>query len=276
MEIKDLKNNILKNSIPNLLIFKVEEPVLARQFITQMSSTLNKYPRYFDRADEVLYEIKTNIKSDYLYIILNDPMILKNPDYIEQLKNPDRNVIVYFTELDSKSDFYKNNKDCIVDFKHLTKPTIIAYIMTILQKNKIAIQQEQAEQLVDKCNCNYSLCCNEVEKIITLGQSNSNLLMDYMLKNGFSDYRHTNIFSFVQGILNKDINVFDSKNRLDDSVISLLCILYKQAKNRLQASNGTDIRLVDIMQLCSKIDAGIKDATFNADYALNYLLLKVL
>lgn len=275
MEIKELKDSILKSNIPNLLVFKVEEPVLARQFINQMSTTLNKYPKYYDKADEVLYEIKTNIKSDFLYIILNDPLVLKNPEYLKELNSPERNIIVYYTELDSKSGFYKNNKDLIVDFKHLTKPTIIAYIMTVLQKNKITIQQEQAEQLVDKCNCNYSLCCNEIEKIITLGQANSNLVMNYMLENGFSDYRHTNMFSFVQGILNKDIKVFDSKNRLDDSVISLLYTLYKQTKDRLQATNGMDARLVDIMQLCSKIDAGIKDATLNADYALDYLLLRV-
>ena len=72
MDIKLLKNSILQNNIPKFLIFNAEEHTLCKQYIESMSTTLNKYHKYYDNADEVLYETSTNIKDDYLYIILND------------------------------------------------------------------------------------------------------------------------------------------------------------------------------------------------------------
>jgi len=276
MEIKDLKNNILKNEVPSLMVFYAEEPILAKQFIKQISTTLNKYYRYFDKAEEVLYELSTNLKDDYLFIILNDESVLKNPVYLQELSKPNRNVIVYFDELDTKSDFYKNNKDLIVSFRHLSRPTIIAYVQTLLEKNKLIVTQDRVEKFVDFCDCNYSLCCNELDKVLTLGQSSSNLVVDYMLKEGFSDYRQTNIFSFIQDVLNKNPEVFDKKCRMSEPLIGFLFNLYKQAKARLEATGGQDLRYVDIMQLCSSLDSCVKDGTLNADYLLNYLLLKVI
>ena len=271
MELKLLKSDIVSNNIPKFLIFNVEEPVLAKQYIQQMSSTLGKYYKYYDTIDEVLYETSTNLREDFLYVILNCD--IKNINQIEDLIKSNRHIILYLTSLDTKLEWYKKYKDFVVNFSHLDKYTIVAYLLKQLSLNRIIIDQDKIENLVDFCNCNFSLCVNELSKIITLNQDNSNILMDYMFNKGFSDYRKTNVFSFIQKILNKDKSLFEEISRLDDSIISIITILYNQAKNRLIKYNNNFY--ANIMQLCVELDCGIKDGTVNAESALDYLLMEV-
>ena len=274
MDIKELKSYISANNIPKFLIFNVENALLCKQYLVSISSTLGKHYKYYDTADEVLYETSTNLKDDYLYIILNDDKVLKNQNYITELKNTNRNVVLYYSELDIKSNFFSTNQSDIVTFKQLDKYTIVAYLMKQLEKSKIDISQDKIETLVDYCNCDLGCCMNELDKIIVLGQSNSNAVFKYLADKGFSDYRRTNIFTFLNKLLNKDISVFDDASRLDENFIGLLVLLYKNARTRLLSTNNH--RYADIMQLCYKLDSCIKDGRLKDTYLLDYLLLKVM
>ena len=69
MDIKLLKTDILSNNIPNFLIFEVYEYALAEQYIDYISSTINKPIKLYYSSKEVIYDIETNLKEDYLYII---------------------------------------------------------------------------------------------------------------------------------------------------------------------------------------------------------------
>lgn len=275
MDIKVLKASILQNNIPNFMIFSVNEANLCKQYINMISKTLNLPYKFYDSCDEVLYETSTNLKDSYLYIVLNDDKVIKNPKYVEELKKKtDRYIILYYTNLDYKCDLYKLYSQNVVIFKKLDKYTILAYLMKQLEKNKIDVDQRKVEKLIEFCNCDMGCCVNEIEKIITLNQSNSNMVFDYMLNNGFSDYRQTDLFAFIQKILNKDLTLYDDLMRLDESVIGLLFNLYNAAQKRLE-NDTENMRYVDIMRLCSFLDSGIKDGTISDAYALNYLLLKV-
>lgn len=274
MEIKLLKNNIKSNMIPNFLIFVGEEQALARQYIESISNTLGKHFKYYTTADEVLYETSTNLREDFLYIILNDDKVLKNTTYVDELIKTNRNIILYYTDFDYNETLFKTYKDYVVNFKKLDKYTILAYLMKKLDMNKIEIDQEKVEKLVDYCDCNLGCCLNELDKIITLGQSNSNLLFDYMSNNGFSDFRNVNVYKFIQKIINKDKTTFEDLIKLDESIVGILTLLYKSARKSLE--NRTDKRYIDILKLCSKLDGAIKDGSVNSDYVLDYLLLKVM
>ena len=146
--------------------------------------------------------------------------------------------------------------------------------MKQLEKSKIDISQDKIETLVDYCNCDLGCCMNELDKIIVLGQSNSNLVFKYLADKGFSDYRRTNIFTFLNKLLNKDVSVFDDASRLDENFIGLLVLLYKNARTRLLSTNNH--RYAGIMQLCYKLDSCIKDGRLKDTYLLDYLLLKVM
>ena len=92
MDIKELKSYISANNIPKFLIFNVENALLCKQYLVSISSTLGKHYKYYDTADEVLYETSTNLKDDYLYIILNDDKVLKNQNY-ELLSSADALIL---------------------------------------------------------------------------------------------------------------------------------------------------------------------------------------
>jgi DNA polymerase III delta subunit len=274
MEIKFLKNSIKSNLIPNFLIFVGEEQTLARQYIESISNTLNKHFKYYDSADEVLYETSTNLREDFVYIILNDGKVLKNVNYVEEFIKTKRNIILYYTECNLESDLFNKYRENLVNFKKLDKYTILAYLVKKLKDAKIEVEQSKLEQLVDYCNCNLGICLNELDKIIVLSQTSSNMLFDYMIENGFSDYRNVNIYKFIQKIINKDKSVFKDLIKLNESSINVITLLYKNIRKNLEssASKGN----IDLLRLCYKLDCSIKDGTLNGKYVLDYLLLKVL
>lgn len=272
MDIRTLKASIATNSIPKFMVFDAVNSLLCKQYLTSISDTLGKHYKYYDTADEVLYETTTNLREDYLYIILNDDKVLGNPNYVAELIKTDRNIILYYTNLDNQSTFYKTNKEHIVEFKQLDKYTIVVYLMKQLEKNKIEVEQSKIETLVDYCNCDLGCCMNELDKIIVLGQTNSNALFNYMMEKGFSDYRQTNIFNFVYKILNNDKSVFDDATRLDENFVGLLVLLYKNARTKLISTDKK--RYAEIMQLCYRLDSCIKDGRLKDTYLLDYLLLK--
>lgn len=274
MDIKILKSSIASSNIPQFLIFSGEEQALCKQYIKKISESLNKYFKYYNSADEVLVEIDTNMREDFLYIILNDENLIKKPAYIDALIKTGRNIIVYNTSYDSKCSLYKDYKDYCVIFKKLDKYSITLYLLKQLKKHDIEVSQDRIEKLVDICDCNLSYCLNELDKIITLDQRNSNVLFDFMLENNFPDYRKVNTFASLYKVLNKDKSFLDDYAKIGDLVISILSILYKQAQSKLDNSNN--IRLADIIQICSMLDSGIKDGSISDKYAIDYLLLKVL
>ena len=172
------------------------------------------------------------------------------------------------------NNLLKANKEYIVDFKKIDKYSIVAYLMQKLHSEKIEVAQEKIETLVDYCNCDFGICLNELDKVISLGQASANYLTDYMLSNGFSDYRQTNLFSFVQKILYGKVSAFDDAQRIGDSIISIITVLYNQARLKLVETN--DERYGSIMTLCDKLDSGIKDGSVDTNSTLKYLLLKVI
>lgn len=273
MEIKLLKSNIKSNMIPKFLIFMGEEQALAKQYITSISNTLNKYAKFYNKADEVLVETSTNLREDFVYVILNDDNVVKNPRYVEELIKTNRNIILYFTNsVDEK--FVKDNKDYVIDFKKLDKYTLLAYVTKKLDENNISIEQEQLLDFIEYCDCNLGICINELDKIIALGISNSTKLLKYMLDKDFPDYRKVDNVKFARKILSKDKSVFEDEQRLNDSIVTVITILYNQARYLLTATNNPHYS--EIMNKCFIIDSGIKDGTVNSDSALDYLLLNIL
>lgn len=269
MNLKELKSRIQTKSIPKFMIFNVNEPTLARQYIKSISKTLDKHYKYYDNSNEVVYETSVNIREDFLYIILND-----GKANIDELIKTGRYVILYYTNQTLLSKIEKKYSKYIIDFNTLDKYTILAYLIKYLQNAKIEVDQSKLETLIEYCNNSFSLCLNELDKIISLNQSKSNLVMTYMLDKGFSDYRKTNIFKFINKIIYKDMTLFEDIQRLDEDVIGLFNLLYKQIRNIVSKKDNP--RLFNIMKLISSLDIAIKDGLISDKYALDYLLVKVM
>jgi hypothetical protein len=114
---------------------------------------------------------------------------------------------------------------------------------------------------------------NELDKIFILEQENSNVLTQYLLDEGFIDYRETNIFDFINLILNKDKRAFEYNLRINESPVNILINLFNMSKKRLFTSRNLFYK--DIMKLSYKLYCGILDGTINSSYVIEYLLLRL-
>ena len=273
MDIKLLKTDILSNNIPNFLIFEVYEYALAEQYIDYISSTINKPIKLYYSSKEVIYDIETNLKEDYLYIIYNDKSVISDEDIVKALINSKRNIIVYYTELDKRSSFYKNNKNYIVEFKKLDKNTLLAYAIKLCKDKKCSIDQGKLITLIEYCNNDLGILINELDKIFTLEQENSNVLTKYLLEEGFIDYRETNIFDFINLILNKDKKAFEYYLRINESPVNILINLFNISKKRFISSRNLFYK--DVMKLSYNLYCRILSGTIDSSYSIKYLMLKV-
>lgn len=273
MDIKLLKTDILSNNIPNFLIFEVYEYFLAKQYVDSISSTINKPIRFYHTAKEVIYDIESDIKEDCLYVVYNDKSVFDDNNVLVKIIDSNKNVILYYTGLDSSSSFYRENEKSIVVFKKLNTYTLLAYAEKLCRDKKCSISQEKLIKLIDYCNNDLSILIHELDKIFILEQENSNVLTQYLLDEGFIDYRETNIFDFINLILNKDRKAFDYYLRVTDSPVTILINIFNMSKNRLSSSRNLFYK--DVMKLSYKIYCGILDGTFDSSYAINYLLLRI-
>lgn len=275
MNIKTLKANIKSLNIPKFLIFVEEEPALSRQYSDAIATALNKSVSFHDSIDSVLYDIGTGIRGDYLYIVRDENGLKKNCNqYVKSLIDSNKFIIVKVDSRETLCGISKDYDAYIVDFKKLDKNTILAYMIQKFNEHSIVLEQDKMEAIIDRCNCNLGMVLNEIDKIFTLGQSNSNILVDYMMVNGFSDYTRFDINRFVSKILNKDGTVLDDIYKVDVSPVSIAYTLYMRARNLfLTTKNGYYHK---VMKASSVVYNSIIDGTMDARYAVRYLIMEVL
>ena len=273
MEFKVFKACVLSNNIPKFLIFIQKEYMLVKQYLQHISKSLNKDLDFYNSVDEAIYALQTNLIQDKIYIIYNDTNILKNDDYVKNIINSNKYVFLIYDDLDKNTNLYKNFESNLVIFNKLDKYQILAYIQSKLKQEKISISQDKLLQLIDYCNCDFSIVLNELDKIIILNQENSSLLVDYMLKNEFPDYREQNIFIFINKLLNKNISVInDIYNMVDNSVIVLYNIFMCAKKKFVDTKNN---QLLKIMKLAYNLYIDILEKRIDERYTLKYLLLEI-
>lgn len=279
MEIKALKAAVLTNNIPNFLIFIEDEQALAKQYITNISNTVSRPLKYYDSVDNVLYDIHNNMKEDVIYVVMNDENVCKNSNYVDELVKTNKRIILRYSEFDKKSDTYKKYKDYFITFPKLDNYTILKYLLKKCEENSVSVDQDKLLTLIDYCNCDLGECLNEIDKIFTLEQSSSNVVMSYMLENGFSDYRQINMYTLLNDIINNkkcpaSINkVFKNRLKLNESPMTILFSLYNLSKKKL--IDTKDNSYAYIMKICKDLSFGIVEGTISDQYALSYLMLKL-
>ena len=273
MDVKLLKSSILSNNIPKLLIFVEDEPALSKQYITSISNTLNKAYKYYDTADEVIYETTTNMREDFVYIIYNDSKILSNPTYIQELQKLNRNIIVCFSELDKNSTLFKDNKTLVVIFPRLDRLSLLAYAQKLCKTHKITIDQNRLLEIIDCCDCRMGAVTNELDKIFILEQANSNVLANYMLTHGFPDYRKVNVYQFIDKVLSRNREALRDFYKIEDKSVGLIVLLYNNARRKLLETRHPFYG--KIMQFCYEAYNGIIDGTLSDVYAFKNILYQI-
>lgn len=273
MELSALKTAILANKIPNMLVFEVEEPTLARQYIDKISSTTNKPPKFYDKAEEAIYDFTTNLRDDYVFVI-QDSRTAKIEDLWDACITPDRHIIIYLSEIDRKSKFYRDNQDYVVPFKKVDTYSLLAYLQKLCKINSVEISQDKLLRVIEFCNGDLGCILNEMDKIFVMQQDNSNLLVEYMEKEGFSDYRKVNVYTMVDKIMKKNTSALYDIQKLSESPVGILVLIYTNARRNLFYAK--DEYYSKVMLLCIDMYNKIISGKMGAEYALKYVLYQLI
>lgn len=273
MDIKLLKSCIFSNTIPNFLVFFVEEPALYRQYLNSISNTLNKDYEIYDTAREAIYDIESNIKDDHIYLIFDDTKI--SGEELSKLLDSGKNIILCYNDISSSQKLhgvlskYSSN---VVEFRKIDRDTLLAYAIKLCKNNKCSVDTDVLINLIDCCNCDLGIMINELNKIFLLEQSNSNLLVNYLINEGFIDYRDISLDRFVNSVISRDYDSFIVGQKIEDSPVTVLTAVYNSALNKLKSTRA--VQYSKLMGLCFNIQKGILDGTIDSKYAIRYLLLR--
>ena len=273
MDIKLLKSCIFSNTIPNFLVFLVEEPALYRQYLNSISNTLNKDYEIYDTAREAIYDIESNIKDDHIYLIFDDVKI--SEEELSKLLESDKNIILCYNNISLPQKIYdviNKHRNNIVEFRKIDKDTLLAYAIKLCKNNKCTVDTDTLIKLIECCNCDLGIMINELIKIFLLEQSNSNLLVNYLINEGFIDYRDISLDRFVSSVINRSCDSFIIEQKIEDSPVIILTAIYNSALNKLKSTRA--VQYSKLMSLCFNIQKGILDGTIDSKYAIRYLLLR--
>ena len=270
MEVKALKASILSNTIPHFLVFIQKEPKLCSMYLQSISSTVGTPIENGFSFDEFASSLSVE-REERIYVIRDDTDILKSEKCVDYIRKSGKYVFLVYDDLDKTCWLYKENKDLFVLFNTLDKYTLVLYAKKILSDNKVTVDQNKLLELADRCNCNLGIFLNEIDKIVTLGDANTELLVEYMLKSGFSDYRSIDMFVFINRFLDGDRNVVSDLVKINDSPTVILYNTYNLARKRF-LSNGNK-RYLQIMEMTSRLFNSVVDGSMSETVALKYLMM---
>ena len=252
------------------LMFIDNNHAFTKQYIVGISNTINKRPTYYDSVKSAINDLENSLLDDYFYIIHSD-QLLYNVDIINKLMSYKyKNIVILYETIDKKSNLYKEFETYFVEFKQFDKYALYAYTKKLCKDHKCSIDQDKIFKLIDYCNCDLGILLNELDKIFILEQENSNILVDYMLENGFSDYRKFNVYNFISRVMSKDLSAFNLLYKIDDSTVGIIYSLYTTARKKFLDTKNT--YFINVMKISMKTYQSIMNGSIDQKYALKLIL----
>lgn len=270
MEVKALKSSILSNMIPKFLVFIEKEPALAGMYVKSISNTLGIKAKHLFSFDEFISEISSKYE-DSIYIIHDDESIVNSDEKVSYIQSCGEYVYLSYDSEQKDSSLWKKDKNFFVIFNKMDEYTLTLYAQKILKEHSISVEQDKIVELAKRCNCNLGIFLNEVDKIVSLGESDSNLLVDYMMRCGFSDYRQVDMFSFINRFLSGDKKVSADLCKLSESSATVLYNTYNLARARFLSTR--DNKYLKIMKSCYRLFCGVVDGSVSESYAVKYMIM---
>lgn len=311
MELYELKQAILDNNIPNLLIFTGEEGKLIDIYIDKIAETKKIEARSIDDITFYL-NMKTQknlFKQDISYtVIRNDTSIFQKEAQWSLLEKVKDTLVLVFTKLDKSTKFYKHFKDRIVSFDKMKPEHIKASLMKKLQDNNMQIQQKYVDWLISNCSNDYGRCLNELDKILIFNDDPRNaeeLFKQFARDNAFHYDIPDCIFDFSNAFIIRDVkkvyDIYEDLKQTSDGPLVVFTVLYNSFKNillvqsankptadnlgmspkqfnaiRFKTGKYSTKELSKILLLISELDRKIKLGQVEDRVALEYFMVKVL
>lgn len=309
MEIWQLKESILANNIPNLMIFTGEETKIRDIYVDKISEVLKSPIKKFETINQYIntQTQKSLYKEEFnLVVIKEDTSIFSNEGLWEVVGSFNKKLILIFNKIDKKTKFYKRFEGNITTFNRMDKETLQASIVYKLSQEGLNLKQSYVEWLVEACSGDYGRILNELDKILIFKKEpiDFNEMFKRFAKDGVIHYDvPDSIFEFVNAITsrNKDLAMSTLEDvKLLSSPIAIISLLYNNFRNiilvqtaakptaesigmnskqfsaiKYKTGKYTSQQLVEILLTLGDLDRKIKQGQIDSSIAIEYLIMKV-
>lgn len=313
MNLLDLHQEIVNNSLQSFYVFTGEEWLVQRKYIEQISKVSEKPIKYINTFKSIYKSLSSSLFGDrFIYVIRDDADLLTNEKLHEQIKNDllkDNILILLVTSADKRRKFFTTFKDSVVEFEKLQPYILKKYI-----QQEINLSDKYAEILMEVCEYDYGRCLLEIDKmkhyLNHIDPTGDNYTYDRALKDFLYDGTiytppQDAVFKFVDAVLDRKLEMFellDESYESGENTLVLLSVLYTNAKQLLQVQScgSKDIakvtglssweikrakqrqgdwwnsELIHLMRLCQRAEKNIKIGKLDEEYAVRWVIINSL
>jgi len=310
MDVATLKAKIKSKQLPSYLIFSGPEWKVQELYIKQISKVTGKEIKRIDSITDIYGQLrnKSFLQKSVIYIVRDDKELMTNEKLQQSIESvlADNILIHLLTTVDKRTKFYKQYKDKIIEFEQLTDVILKKYI-----KKEISLSDRNCQMLIDICEHDYGRILLEIDKIKQMCRvqydCTNDEVVEHLVKDGtIYEPPYDAIFDLVDAILDRKVNkAFDLLQQsydVGEATMVMLSVLYNNAKAVLQVqtyhgdkiTEGTGLtgwqiknakphvgkfateELIYIVQLCQKLESGIKTGRMEDEFAMQYLLTHIM
>lgn len=308
MEVREIKEQIMNNTLDNFYIFTGDEIQAQRVYINKIAEVKGLIRRDIDSLSEISSTRATSLFSkNYCYVCRDDKEFMKSEKSWQGLSDLlGKNTLIFIVStLDKRGKFYKNFADRIVTFDYFNVPTLTRYI-----QKEIKLDGHSCMDLIDICEQDYSRILLEINKIKIFAETNNleyDRALQKLVKCGVIHIPPTDaIFNFTSAVMGHKVglsyDLLDDCIRIGEPALRLITVLYTNFKHLLQVQScqSKDIAsstglsdweikcvkeycgvystgdLVYILRTLEYAEKGIKTGQLDDDNAIDYCLVNIL
>lgn len=233
MDVMEFKNKILNQSLDNYYIMTGDEALIS----IYLEELLIKFKvKFLNSIDNYISITSSKLKDNYnLYIIKEDTLFKEDNKYWSLDLN---NVVFIYNNLDKREKFYKYFENNIIYFDKLADNLLHGIIA-----NRVNIAKEDINWIIQKCNSNYFLCLNEINKISCFDKKeHQNLFNIFKKEEIICKKDKVDNFEFSNALLDKNKTLsFELVDKISpDDIIGQLNLIYTNFKNLLLVKGGNE------------------------------------
>lgn len=243
MNLMDLRNAIIGNKIPNLLILTGPEVGVQDTYLNQISAAKSAKIQAFETLAD-LWHTRINsrlITGNLVQMVRGDESVLKDEEAwkcLRALSGMDGVTILKFNSIDKRLKFGKEFAEYIVDFEKLTAEQLSRYVIKIL-----GCSQERAVELAVYCGRDYLRCLLECDKIKRYGKICGIKNADDAFDAAVGDRVvvpdiSSDIFEFVDMVVTRDkrcLDLYPVLRQRGEAGVPTISLIFRSFKNILVA-----------------------------------------
>lgn len=310
MELIKLRDLVVENKIPKLVILEGTELDIIDIYINEIGKTLNK--EYVSFPSVLEYFNATHIKSLFkknieFAVIRGDETFLKEKSLWNIADNIKGNIILTYSSLDKNKEFVDRFKDNIYQAQ-IKDVDIKVSLLLKLKKAGMEISEKYISWLINNCNSDYGRCVNELDKVLIFKNDirSAEEIFKQFARDGAFHYDIPDcVFDFADAFLDRDRKkVFDLYEDLKgngEQPMVILTVLYNNIRNLLlvqgarnptpentllkdfiirklkyKVKNYSTVEIMNALLLLCELNKQVKIGQIDDRTAVEYFMIKTL